>query len=427
MKTDSSGAVRLTASAETKLAALLQINRDLAKAIKLDEVLPGVLEVLFKIFPQADRGFIVMTDGEGKLVPRWMKNRLPEKDSSTVRISRTIVKQVMVQKQAILSLDAASDDRFQMSESIADFRIRSMICAPLLDSDGHSFGALQIDTMDQRSRFGEDEVDVLAAVAAQAGIAIHSAQLHEQALRQREVEQDMKLATDVQKVFLPAGPPQEFPGYQFYAQYHAMMHIGGDYYDYVRLDDDRVGVVVADVVGHGVAAAMYMAKLSAETRYWLAREDNPADAIMRLNDLMSQLQVERFVTFLLTVVDKKKNNMTLVNAGHMAPIIRGLDGKVREPGEEESGLPLAVMEGSEYTCVTVPFGPGEVAVMYTDGVNESMNAEGELFGIERIREIVARTPRPEDVAPTLYRALLQFVGTKPQDDDICIVVVARSR
>jgi phosphoserine phosphatase RsbU/P len=424
VRTDASGSVRLSASAETKLAALLQINQDLGRALKLDEVLPRVLESLFKVFPQADRGFIVLVDSEGRLVPRWMKARRAGDEEGSVRISRTIVRKVMESGQPILSIDAASDERFQMSESIADFRIRSMICAPLLDSDGGRLGALQIDTCDQRHRFGEDEIDVLAAVASQAGIAIHNAQLHEQSLRQLEVEQDLKLATDVQRVFLPAGPPK-LDGYSFSAFYQAAMHIGGDYYDYIRLSDGRVGVVVADVVGHGVAAAMYMAKLSAETRFLLAREKDPAVAVMKLNDCMSQLQVERFVTFLLVVVDRDDHTLTILNAGHMAPIVRGIDGTTREPGEEESGLPMAIAEGLEYEAVTVKIEPGEIVVLYTDGVNEAMDGDGELFSIDRVRQLVAQGGSPEIVTERIITTLKEFTGMKPQDDDICVVAIGR--
>ncbi len=424
VRTDATGSVRITASAETKLAALLQINQDLGRALKLDEVLPKVLESLFKVFPQADRGFIVMADSEGKLLPKWMKNRR-QGDGETPRISRTIIRQVMESRRVILSLDAASDERFQMSESIADFRIRSMICAPLLNSDGVPFGALQIDTCDQRNRFGEDEIEVLAAVASQAGIAIHNAQLHEQALRQQEVEQDLRLATDVQRVFLPSETPV-LEGYSFFAFYQAAMHIGGDYYDYIWLSDGRVGVVVADVVGHGVAAAMYMAKLSAETRFLLAREKEPEVAINKLNDRMSRLNVERFVTFLLVVVDRDAHTFTIVNAGHMAPIVRTPEGKIREPGEEESGLPMAISEGMDYQAVTTEIAPGEVAVLFTDGVNEAMDAAGNQYGIDRIRKLVAQGGTGEEVGKRIIADLKQFTGPKPQDDDICVVVISRS-
>ena len=165
-------------------------------------MLPQVLKSLFKIFVQADRGFIVMETPDGKLVPRWVRVRR-EDVNDTLRISRTIIRQVMEAKEAILSADAASDERFEMSQSIADFRIRSMMCAPLMDNEGNAFGALQIDTLDQRHRFTKEDLELLVSTASQAAIAIQNAQMHEAALRQRELARDMQLANEVQHGFLP--------------------------------------------------------------------------------------------------------------------------------------------------------------------------------------------------------------------------------
>ena len=295
-----SSGVQVTASPEAKLAALLEINRSLGKAVALDDVLPQLLNSLFKIFVQADRGFIVLKTADGGLAPRWTKLR--REDDDTIRISKTIVNQVMASKEAILSADAATDERFEMSQSLADFRIRSMMCAPLINSDDEAIGVLQIDTLDQRKRFAPEDLQVLASVASQAGIAINNAQLHEQALRQKGLERDLQLAHEVQRSFLPDEPPN-IAGYEFFDYYQAANHVGGDYYDYVRLPDGRTAVIVADVVGHGVAAALLMGKLAAEARFCLAIEDNPAAAITRLNDSISGLQVDRFVTLVMTVLD----------------------------------------------------------------------------------------------------------------------------
>lgn len=416
--------VHLAASVETKLAALLRITQSLGKALALDEVLPTVLEGLFHIFPQADRGFIVLAQPDGELVPRWVKTRRPQAETQTVRISRTIIREAMTEGSAILSLDASSDARFESSDSIADFRIRSMICAPLINSEGEAIGALQIDTADQRNRLEEGDVEVLAAVATQAGIAIENAQLHEQALRQKEVEHDLKLATEVQAAFLPQLAP-EVPGFRFYSYYAAARHVGGDYFDYIRLPDGRVGVVVADVVGHGVAAAMFMAKLSAETRFCLASEPDPAAAVGLLNDRMGELGIERFVTFLLMVLNPAAGMATIVNAGHMAPIIRRASGELIEPGAEESGLPIAIVPGMNYEAVTIAMGEGDVAILYTDGVNEAVNGAGEPFSIPRIRQLVAEGGGGRAVTDRIIETLRRHLGTGAADDDICMVTIER--
>ncbi len=426
--------LKMTATPEAKLAALIAINRNLTGAIALDEVLPKVLGSLFEVFPSADRGFVVMETPDGALMPRWVKTRSKVDDSETLRISRTIIRKTMDSGETILSLDAMDDSRFDSSESIADFSIRSMMCAPLHDGDGKAIGALQIDSTQGRGQFRDEDIDLLTGVAAQASVVINNARLHEQSLRQREVETDLKLATEVQQAFLPSNAPQ-VPTYRLESYYQAANHIGGDYFDYIALSDGRVGVVVADVVGHGVAAAMYMAKLAAETKFCLASEPDLARAIERLNDLMSGLHVERFVTYLLVVVDPHADTISIVNAGHMAPIIRSAtDGSISEPGEEESGLPIAIDEGMEYAVTTYPFCKGDLAVMYTDGINEAMDINDEEWGTEPLRDVIRETlvaaggkeSAAEVVKSKIIESVFEHIGEAVQFDDMCMVIIERT-
>jgi serine phosphatase RsbU (regulator of sigma subunit)/pSer/pThr/pTyr-binding forkhead associated (FHA) protein len=418
--------LKMSATPEAKLEALMQINSNLGNALSLDEVLPKVLESLFAIFPPADRGFVVMEGPDGELVPRWVKTRQKTDETETIRISRTIIKKVMETGEAILSLDATEDSRFNSAESIADFSIRSMICAPLRDGDGKTFGALQIDSTQGRGQFKDDDVDLLAGVATQAGVVINSAKMHEQALIQREVEADLKLAKDVQQAFLPKQAPS-IEGYRFSSFYKAAHHIGGDYFDYISLPDGRLGIVVADVVGHGVAAAMFMAKLSAETRFCLASQPDLAKAIEQLNDRMSALEVDRFITFLLCVIDPKCDKATIVNAGHMAPIIWNPRAKtISEPGEEESGLPIAIDTGMDYEAVEFEMKKGDIALMYTDGINEAMDARDEEFGIENVRNLTAQGGDADTISQRIVQAVLQHVGDAPPFDDMCMVIIERT-
>lgn len=416
--------LKIKATPEAKLEALLRINRNLNNSLSLDDMLPGILDSLFAIFPSADRGFIVMQTDDDQLQTRWVKTRQARDETETVRISRTIIRRVISTGEAILSFDAMQDSRFDSSESIADFSIKSMICAPLGDAEGNMFGALQIDSTQGRGQFSEEDIDLLCGVAAQAGILITNAQMHEQALQQRETEQDLKLAIEVQKAFLPQTSPDS-PGYELQSFYQAAHHIGGDYFDYIELSGGRIGVVVADVVGHGVAAAMFMAKLSAETRFCLASEPDLAVAIEKLNDRMSSLEVERFITFLLVVIDPASDSVTIVNAGHMPPIVRhARNGEITEPGEEESGLPIAIDTGMDYEAVTLTVEVGDVLLLYTDGINEAMDVDDNEFGIEAIRKIASTDS--DTVKDRVVDAVLAHMGDTPPFDDMCLVVIRRT-
>jgi serine phosphatase RsbU (regulator of sigma subunit) len=419
-----SGTVQITCSPETKLAAILKISKNLGRSLLLDDVLPNVLKTLFEIMPQADRGFIVLAQPDGSLVTRWSHTRR-DQDSETVRVSRTIIRKVMESGEPMISEDASQDSKFDVSASVADLRIRSMICAPLLDSEGKAVGALQIDSLNYRFRFSGEDLDLLASVAAQAGIAIRNSQLHEQAVEQAEAQRDLQRAREVQQAFLPNGPPR-VDGFRFFSFYQPAQSIGGDYYDYIPLSHGRTAVVVADVVGHGVAAAMFMAKLSAECRFCLANEADVAMAITRLNEQLSGLAVDRFITLLVTVLDPAERTMTIVNAGHMAPLILQKSGELIEPGEEEAGVPIGVDPDWKYESVTVDLHPGDSVVLFTDGINESMNLAGQLFGIDRIRGHMAEGGDPEALGRRIISAVNQFVGTGPQLDDMCLVVLNRA-
>lgn len=419
------GTIHIAASADAKLKALMQINRHLGKQLALDKVLPQVLESLFEIFVQADRGFIVLLDVDGNLVPRWTKLRREDANDS-LRISRTIVRQVVDSKEAVLSADAASDTRFQMSQSIADFRIRSMMCAPLIDGDGNALGVLQIDTLDQRKRFQDQDLDVLASVAAQAGIAIDNARLHEQAMRQVEVNRDLELARTVQRGIVPESAPA-ITHYSFFSFYESASQVGGDYFDYVPLSGGRVAIVVADVVGHGVAAALLMARLSSQVRFCLAGGFEPAAALSQVNKAFGEIGIEsRFVTFWLGVLDPQAHTVTVANAGHMPTMVRRGDGQVEDVGDEYTGVPIGVLDEIEFEQFTFELSAGQMVAMYTDGINEAMNAKGEMYTIERIRQLLGKPGKtPTQLGEMIVADVHRFMQGAPQNDDMCLVCFGR--
>lgn len=419
---------RLLVNPEVKLRAMVEIAQNLGKAVALDEVLPKLLDSVFKIFVQADHGFVILRAGEdGPLVPRAVKHRRQDLEDR-VRISRTIVSQVMQSKEAILSADAAKDERFEMSQSIADLRIRSVMCAPLINSDGDALGVIQADTLDQRHRFSKDDLDLLASIASQAAIAIDNAQLHEQALKQQAVQSDLALAHKVQRGLLPAAPPI-IAGYKFFDFYEPAYQVGGDYYDYVELPGGRLAVILGDVSGKGVSAALLMAKLSGEVRYHLVTEPTAAEAMNRINQSFSRSGWEdRFVTFILAVLDAKAHEVTIVNAGHMPPLLRREVGQVEMVGQSEAGLPLGIEPEFEYTQTTYPLAPGDFLTMFTDGISEAMNADGELYGLDRLRlQIGAEAESVAALGRHILDDVKQFAGGRAQSDDMCLTCFGRLR
>jgi serine phosphatase RsbU (regulator of sigma subunit) len=417
---------RIAVRPEAKLRAVMEISRSLAHTLKPEEVLPRIVDSLFKIFSQADRGFIVLKDpASGHLQVKAMRMRRESMEEST-RLSTTILREAMNKGRAILSADAATDSRFNLSESIANLRIRSVMCAPLVALGGESLGAIQVVTLDSSLQFAEDDLEVLVCVASQAALGLESAHLHSAALRQRDLERDLDFATQVQLGFLPKERPK-VPGYEFYDFYEAAQRVGGDLFDYVMLPGGRVAVSVGDVAGKGVPAALMMARIYSDARYELLAQPTPGEAMASLNaSVCSSGMGHRFITFAFAVLDPKAHTLTVINAGHLPPMHRTSKGDVQPLAAKASSLPLGVNPDTTYAQTQVKIGPGDSLAMFTDGVTEAMNAAKDLYGTARLAACMkAAPPQAEPLGKAIVADVEKFCDGQAQRDDICLICFHR--
>jgi serine phosphatase RsbU (regulator of sigma subunit) len=238
-------------------------------------------------------------------------------------------------------------------------------------------------------------------------------------------ERELRLAAQVQRGFQPDRPP-EIPGYEFFDFYQPTSPTGGDYFDYIPLSADRLALVVADVVARGVAAALLMAKLSAETRFALFSEPTPAAAVVGLNQRLCESNMQRLVTMVLLVLDSASHRATLVNAGHMPPLHRRLDGRIEEPGATLVGRPLGVTDGVGYEQCEIEIRPGDSLTLFTNGISASRNGSGAYYTNHRLREQVRQTGgTPAQLGLALAEEVRRFVANAPQDDDMCLVCFGR--
>jgi phosphoserine phosphatase RsbU/P len=426
---------------EVKLKAVLDITRNLCSNLEIETVAPSILDSLLESFPQAERGFLVlMKDGDPKRGIRKTFHKLrparkpglgkgsigrPTADDARMSISRSIINHVLGQKKAVLSQDAGNDLNLPTSASIADLKIRSVMCAPLLTPDGQTLGILQLDTSD-RKQFGQEDLDVLVAVASQAAIAIQNAAMHEDLLNQERVRRDLALAKRVQASFLPQSEPT-IPGYEFFAYYQAAYEVGGDYYDFVPLPGNRLAIALGDVSGKGVPAALMMAKFSGDTRYCILTEETPAAAAGALNDLLCAAGIdERFITLSLGVLELSTGALTLCSAGHLPVLIRRAGGAVEEvAGEDVAGFPLGILPDQRYKQARVELRPGDVVVVYSDGVIDARSPAEEAYDSRENPRLRRRLGESAGDAEAVGRALLQeireFSAGHPQFDDITMV------
>ena len=416
---------------QQKLEAIIGIARDLAAAGGGDDVaglLPQILETLFKIFPGADRGVILLRKGgdlSAGFIPAAQKQRRAG-DDSTVKMSRTILRKVVEEKAGYLSADASSDSAFDASESISSLAIRSMMSVPMLSLDGDVTGVIHLDTQNPITQFKPDDLDLLQAVAGQAAMSYESHRLLVAALQKRKQDSEMQIAKRVQETLLPDKLP-EAEGYSFFASYDAAQAVGGDYYDAFTLTDGKIALAFGDVAGKGVPGALLMGRMSACVQSVLANVHEAGPAFKQINAHMCRNMAEgRFVTFVLVLLDPATGKIDAVNGGHMSPLFRGADGSFFEFPDETVGVPVGVVDGYPFETVSRTMQPGETALIITDGVDEAMNPAGDLFTKERVKQFLMDGPAD---AAELGQALLKAVRThaagREQNDDITIMTFGR--
>lgn len=419
---------KLEVNPEAKLKGVLEISRALAGTADLNALLPKILDTLFNIFPHADRGCILFYDPvAGKMVPKAMKHRRAG-DDETVKLSRTILKTVLEQKTGILSADAASDSRFQASESISNLTIRSMMCVPMLSLAGEPMGIINIDTQNAFNQFRPEDLELLTAVAGQAAMSYEQANLLVTAMEKQKQDKEMNIAMGVQRSLLPTALPKP-DGWEIYASYDTAQAVGGDYYDAFMLEDGkRVCLAFGDVAGKGVPASLVMSRISTVVTNVMAFVTDVQEAINRINHQMCTRAVEgRFVTFVLAVLDTDSGEMTIANAGHMPIMIRKTDGSIEEFGEEAVGVPIGVIDEFPYDVLTRKIDKGETCVIYTDGVSEAMNPASDLYGVDRLRELMQASQggHADELGRTILADVRKFANGRPQNDDITIMVFGR--
>ena len=419
----------LEAAPAERLRALLEISTALSRTLALDPLLPAIADSLFSCFRQADRCFVILLDENKQMVAKVAKSLRGDRTEPV--FSRSIVKRCLDSLQSYLTEDATGDQAFSAAVSVAEFRIRSAMCVPLVSGSGEALGAIQLDCQDLVKRFRDDDLKLLTIVANIASVAVEKAQVHAELITREKERGEVEIARKVQAGFLPNVFPQ-IEGYEFFAFYSPAQSVGGDYYDFVNLPGGRLATVLGDVAGKGVAAALLMAKLSAEVRFALLTEPDLASAVSLLNELLIEGGIgDRFVTLVALVLDPTDHTVVVVNAGHINPVKVTAEGNLSDAvTNDQSGLPLGLVSGYQYEATAVKLEPGESILLYTDGVTDSEDPKGLRFGIpgvhDSIESIVAGLgSRPASIGGRLVAAVQLHGAGRAQSDDIAVVCLGR--
>ena len=406
-----------------RLSTLIDVNALISSSLNLDQILENVMTISKQVMNADASSLMLIDEKTNELVYEVALGTVGAKLKQEFRLQmgQGIAGTVAQEGKPLLIEDVYTHPKFYRGHDEATgYRTKSMIAVPLKVGERITGVAQVINRLDDKA-FDKDDLELFIALCSMAAIAIENAKMHRSLMERQRLVKDMEFARTVQESFLPQHAP-EIVNYRFSAHYTPAQEVGGDFYDFMRLDRVRTGIVIGDVSGKGVPAALYMAKLGSDLKTLAFTEKDPAAALKKLNDLLAERSRRgMFATVLYLELDSESGRMTLSNAGHLPPIVKRSDGTVKR-FSPAGGSPLGILPGMEFGQETLMLGPGDTVVLYTDGIIEAMNARDELYGYERFEELIRKSPSdPDALKSAIIGDVNRFTGLSPQHDDMTLV------
>src|SRR5687767_14157398 len=407
------------------LGLISKVGVALLSASNLDETLNQVASLVFEAVP-AERCVIMLRDEKADDGMKIMVARIRGNDEpfQEVRISRTVMDEVLKNGKSVLTADAQHDPKFA-SQTIALQGIRSVLAVPLSVDERTVFGLIYADSPTYEATFSEEHLNILTTLASVAAIRVENAKLLEERFQRERMEHELELATEIQQRFQPSSPPL-MEGYELQGISFSCYEIGGDYYDFIPRHDGKMLIALGDVSGKGTAAALLMSSLHASIHAQVSAKTPLGLAITSVNEYLAEnTPTNRFVTLFAAELDPATGILRYINAGHNPPLVCKADGSVEQLGS--GGFPLGIIAGAEFEIGEMRLEPSEVLVVYSDGVSEANNLAGEEFGMDRLISVVKSNMQASasGMRDKVESALSAFTQTAPANDDITLVIAKR--
>ncbi len=413
-----------------KLRMLLDITKTISRSLDLDEVLNVVMDTLDSLIPYDAAGIYLVKcsrplaerDGEPDETCVFHTEAVRGYDIADLqelrlKMGEGLIGHVAVSGKPYIARDVRNDPRYINARA----RTRSEMVAPIISNE-EVIGVFDLES-DELDAYSEDDLEVLMLLASQVAIIIDKVMLHEQLIEKQRLETQLEVARQVQLELLPPRDPQ-LEGFDISAYNFPTEEVSGDYYDWVRVYDDQIGVVIADVAGKGVPAALLMAFLRASLRAASHIGYAPHISMSKVNYLLwESIERNQFVTAFYGILDATNRTLAYSNAGHNPPLLIDADGKTRF--EERGGVPLGMFRDSRYYEYFATIEPGQMLVLYTDGVTEAMNPSGEEYGGQRLvaAALRGRHLSARELIDFIHRDVIDWTDGLGAHDDVTFFII----
>ncbi len=413
---------------QDRQSQLFQMLADASELLTIPRAPSEMYEPILDLVETAlspERSFILLLE-PGQPDPAIVASRVHGgATADALSLSRTMVTRVIEQRTSFLTTDPINDPNFDTAMSMVSQSIRTAVAAPLFDN-ADVIGLLYADDT-RAKRISRDELRAFTMLANSIAVAITHARYH--AIEEAKRQQDAQLATasEILDRILPSQLPA-LAGWELAARLEACYEVGGDLYDARLLDDGRLAFIVGDVTGKGLGAALLVSQVLSLSRFMLGEGWLPGPLMNRLNrEIFLTTDFVRFTTAFLGVLDPRTGEVTCVNAGHNPPLLVRADGTVQTCAT--GGLPIGLLEDTQYEARTVTIGPGDTLVMFSDGIPECIDEQDEEYGEERFAALLTtnRHQPLDDLAATILADLDRFRGQAPVGDDTTLVMLRRAK
>lgn len=420
-----------------KLRLLLDITKKISRSLNLEEVLAQVMDTLDSLLPYDAAGIYIIKRNANPAEQRASAAAtaataapdivfhaeavrgydIEELMELNLKLGEGLIGYVAQTGEAIIVPDVRDDPRYVNARK----ETRSEMIAPVISND-EVIGVFDLES-DDLNAYQEDDRQVLLLLASQVAIIVEKAVLHEQLVEKKRLEAQLEIARQVQLSLLPPRDPL-LEGFDISAYNFSTEEVSGDYYDFVQIYEDHLGLVIADVSGKGVPASLLMAFLRASLRAAIRIGYAPNVGMSKVNFLLWEtIEQHQYVTAFYGMLDATNHTLAFVNAGHNPPILLERDGSARFI--ERGGLPLGLFRDTRYYEYYLPVEAGQILLLYTDGATEATTPGGEEYGRDRLVETLraTRDKSARDMIDFIYSDIFEWTGGRGAGDDVTFVVV----
>lgn len=399
---------------------LVDASKLLISTLNLEELLRIIIELANRTL-ESRRCALFLIDHQQELL-RVKVLRGNEIVEQTMPLGTGIVGKVIAEGQLRNIRDVASISTGTELIGLESDEVFNLLCVPLRDKHNQIIGALE--TMNKiDADFNRDDEKMLEALSIHASLAIENAVLHREVIEKRKLEQEIEVAAEIQKRLLPENAPSTAL-YDIDAITLQCKYVGGDYYDFIAIDGERLGLALADVSGKGIPASLMMSNLQATLQSRALYDEDPSSVVTAVNNLIFRNSTaNKYVTLVYCVLDLTTPRLHYTNAGHNPPLLRRCDGTWRELSV--GGMVVGMFENVRYEQETIDLRPGEMIVIYTDGATEALNLRGEEFGVDRLCQTIDRFAHENATAlcDRIYESIRSFEQTAERHDDLTLMII----